>query len=358
MSKRILIDIGHPAHVHYFKNFLKKLTELGHSFKIVARDKEVAQELLNKYSIKFSNRGSGSNNPAGKFIYLLKGTYLLNQIAKSFDPDIYMSFASPYAAISSFINGKPHIVLDDTDHATLSHKLYAPFSDVFINPNGFKVKFNKGSQIFVKSFFELTYLHPKYFSPNLDLLVKYGIDINKKYVVVRFVSWNANHDINAKGLSLKDRMKLIEEISKYCEIHISSEGKIPPSLKKYELNIPPDRIHDVLAGSSLFIGESGTMSTECAVLGVPNIQIRHTIEESKVPGVHLNLVNKGLKTMKKSSDLQGIIKSAQYVLNNYDQVKSKYEANRNKLLNEVDDINALLIDLVNNYPVSLKKYKS
>ena len=356
MSKRILIDIGHPAHVHYFKNIIKKLSERGHSFKIVARDKEVAHELLNKYSIEFSNRGSGSNNPVGKFIYLIKGSYLLNQIAKSFNPDIYLSFASPYAAISSYVNGKPHIVIDDTDHAILSHKLYAPFSDVFINPSGFKVKFKKGSQIFVKSFFELTYLHPEYFTPNSELLEKYGIDVNNKYAVIRFVSWNANHDINAKGLSLKDRIKLIDEISKFCAIHISSEGKLPASLQKYELKIPPDRIHDVLAGASLFIGESGTMSSECAVLGVPNIQIRHTLDKSKVPGVHLNLEKRGLKILKDFKDISGVIEKAFDILNNLETVTADYRNKKETLINESDDINEILCDIIGNYPDSLSKY--
>ena len=39
---RIFIDIGHPAHVHYFKNFIWKMEEKGHTIFISARDKEVS----------------------------------------------------------------------------------------------------------------------------------------------------------------------------------------------------------------------------------------------------------------------------------------------------------------------------
>ena len=46
---RILIDIGHPAHVHYFKNFIWQMQKKGHEFMITARDKEVALNLLDKY---------------------------------------------------------------------------------------------------------------------------------------------------------------------------------------------------------------------------------------------------------------------------------------------------------------------
>ena len=38
---RVLFDMGHPAHVHLFKNIIKKLTADGHEVKITARDKEV-----------------------------------------------------------------------------------------------------------------------------------------------------------------------------------------------------------------------------------------------------------------------------------------------------------------------------
>ncbi|MFW5804449.1 MAG: DUF354 domain-containing protein, partial [bacterium] len=34
---KILIDIGHPAHVHYFKNFITKMSQKGHSFIVIAR---------------------------------------------------------------------------------------------------------------------------------------------------------------------------------------------------------------------------------------------------------------------------------------------------------------------------------
>jgi predicted glycosyltransferase len=43
---RILIDIGHPAHVHYFKNAINQLQQRGHAVFVVAREKEVSFRLL------------------------------------------------------------------------------------------------------------------------------------------------------------------------------------------------------------------------------------------------------------------------------------------------------------------------
>ncbi len=39
---KILIDMGHPAHVHSFRNAIRELEKRGHSVKVTARDKDVA----------------------------------------------------------------------------------------------------------------------------------------------------------------------------------------------------------------------------------------------------------------------------------------------------------------------------
>ena len=48
---KIVIDIGHPGHVHYFKNFIKIMENKNHQFLLFTRDKEVTHNLLNNYKI-------------------------------------------------------------------------------------------------------------------------------------------------------------------------------------------------------------------------------------------------------------------------------------------------------------------
>jgi predicted glycosyltransferase len=43
---KVLIDIGHPAHVHFYKNTIKELEAKGHEVLVTARDKDVAINLL------------------------------------------------------------------------------------------------------------------------------------------------------------------------------------------------------------------------------------------------------------------------------------------------------------------------
>lgn len=50
----ILVDIGHPAHVHLFKNLIWSLKKKGHEVHITARDKEIVLQLLNNYKFDYT----------------------------------------------------------------------------------------------------------------------------------------------------------------------------------------------------------------------------------------------------------------------------------------------------------------
>jgi uncharacterized protein len=109
---------------------------------------------------------------------------------------------------------------------------------------------------------ELAYLHPKRFTPDKTVLQELGVNENEKFVIMRFVSWNATHDVGHKGISFENKLRAIKEFSKYAKVFISSESELPNELKKYKINIEPNRIHDAIAFSSLLFGESATMVSE------------------------------------------------------------------------------------------------
>ena len=108
---KIIVDIGHPAHVHYFKNALNILKEQGHEVFIFARRREFIFELLTAYNFTYYDRGYGSNNFLGKFFYMVKSTIKMYFISRKIHPDILLSFSSPYLAQVSSLLGKPHIAL-------------------------------------------------------------------------------------------------------------------------------------------------------------------------------------------------------------------------------------------------------
>lgn len=80
---RLLIDIGHPAHVHFFRNTIKNLMTDGHEVRITARNKEVALELLNLYRLRYENIGENYQGLLKKAWGMLAIDYRLYRILKN-----------------------------------------------------------------------------------------------------------------------------------------------------------------------------------------------------------------------------------------------------------------------------------
>ena len=274
---KILIDIGHPAHVHYFKNFIFKTIENGHKIKIIARDKEVTLDLLSFYNLDFENRGKGGISFFNKLIYFPYAILKFLVYSSQFKPDYFLSFASPYLPFVSWFFKKPLITIDDTEHDNLTHTIYKPFSSLIITPTYFQKDFGK-KHVKINTIFELGSLHSDIFKPNTLFLKKLNPS-KKKYALVRFVEWNATHDLNEKGFSSQLKEKIVNELSKDLKVFISSEGSLPENLEKYRLKISPEKIHDILFGAEVFIGDSGTMTVEAALLGTPSIMFSSTAKK-------------------------------------------------------------------------------
>jgi predicted glycosyltransferase len=267
---KIIVDIGHPAHVHYFKNFIKIMNSRGHNFLITARDKEITYYLLDALKINYFKRGKGRTSILGKIFYIIEGDYKIYKLAKKFGPDISINFSSPYAAHVSKILRIPCINFTDTEHAKYQHLMSVPFTDVIITPRSYRKKFGK-KQIYFNGTMDLLYLHPKYFQPDIRILSELGISPGEKFIIIRFVAWKASHDVGEIGINYKDKIKLIKELSKYYKIFISSEYDLPHELLKYKLNMRYEEVHNILYYASLYIGESTSMATEAATLGTPAI---------------------------------------------------------------------------------------
>ena len=348
---KILIDIGHPAHVHYFKHFIKMMKQKGHHLEVTARDKEIVHNLLNLYQISFKSRGKGAKSNLGKFFYLFYADFVILSIAKKFKPDLFLSFGSAYAAHASKLLGKPHISFEDTEHATLEHKLYIPFTDVIFTPATYKKDLGD-KQIFFNGTTDLFYLHPNNFLPSESVHELLKIDKNDKFIIMRFVSWNANHDKGQSGLSLKEKIKSVEILSKYAKVFISAEGSLPKELQLYELDIPANRIHDVIYHAEIFVGESGTMSTESAILGTPSIIISTLAPslgafEDFIKLGWMNIFTDFTMAMDKA---ETILKTKNFKINSREQAKI--------FIKERMDLSAFLVWFIEDYPQSLSTLNS
>lgn len=342
---KFFIDIGHPAHVHYFKFLINKLEKKGHHVFVSARDKDVTIELLNDCNIRYYNRGKGKNTLIGKIIYLLKTNLILFKKAKEFCPDLFISFASPYAAQVSFMMNKHHIAFTDTEHAKLGIASFLPFSNVVLTPNVYDRDLGK-KHIRFNGFMEQCYMNEKISSKPI-INPKYII--HDKSVLIRLVSWNASHDIGQSGFLIKDLESLINSIKDSVNIFISCEGNIPKKFIKYELPIQPNSIHNLLKFVDLFIGEGATMASECAMIGTPAIYVNSltagTIKEQEKFGL-----------IYRFSSSKGVLPKALDILKQKD-IKTKYRLRSGEMIKKQINLKKFIYWFITNYPESFKILK-
>ncbi len=334
--------MGHPAHVHLFKNFIWELQKRGHRVLVTARDKEVTIDLLKVYNIEHIVVGKIGNSKIDLLREWVIRDYKILKIAKKFNPDILMGMSNPCAAHVSWILGKKSILMDDTEHASLTHKITYPFADVICTPSCYKKDLGK-KQVRYDGYHELAYLHPNYFTPTPSVLEFFGLKESDTYIVLRFVSWGANHDVGHSGLSLDDKRKAVHTFEKYGRVLITSEQELPDDLEKYRISATPEKIHDLLYYATLLYGESATMASECTVLGTHAIFCDYagrgyTDEEEEKYDLVYNFKNE--ETMGEES-----LNKAIELLNN-PNLKIEGKKKREILLKDKIDVTGFMVNFV------------
>ena len=345
---KILVDIGHPAHIHYFKNCAKILSEKGHEFLFVVRERDSTVELIQATGFDYVLRGKGGKGLIQKLLIIPRIDYKVWKVARKFHAEMFLSFSSPYAAHAATLMRKPHLALDDTEHAKFEHWMCRPFTDVILSPSCYNAKLWKNQMLF-DSFLELCYLHPHYFTPDESVLGRIGVKQGEKYCVLRLISWDANHDVGQHGLTYRDKLALVNELNKVCRVFISSETELDEELKKYQLKIHPRDLHSILYYANLYIGEGGTTASESVVLGTPAIYINSLeaglFDEEKERGLLFHL-----------ETFDAIVDKALSILHD-DKSGVNFAHKRQKLLQDKIDATAFLAWFITNYPESKKIMK-
>lgn len=344
---RILIDIGHPAHVHVTKHFAHKMEEKGHRVLFTCRQKEFIIQLLEAEGFHYVSFGKKYSTTAMKLWGLVKFDWKMLMTNLKFKPDMFVSLGSMYAAQIAALLHKPHICIEDTYNME-QVRLYRPFTDVILTGNYNHPVISQKNEFRMAGYNELAYLHPNRFTPDETVLKELGVKKGEKYVLIRFVAWNASHDVGHQGISMGNKMKAVREFAKLAKVFISSEDELPCELNDYRLQTKPERIHDVIAFASLVFGESSTMSEEAAILGVPSIYINN---DSTYYTKHLERDYQLMYNMTESEEDQ--LKAIQIGLDILRQDDmQKWHDFKETLLHDKIDVTAFLIWLVENYPES------
>ena len=268
----ILFVTGHPAQVHNFRLVREKLIQRGHQVYWLTTPKDIATDLLEKYSIPYHVLKKPSKGTLSKFCTWLSNViWEINYIRKN-KIDLAVTRACPYTTFAAKVAGIKHIALSDTEIAEKRIGFFSRHVDTMIVADSFWLHL-RNDEIRYAGNTELFYLHPNQYTPSpiWDFL---ELKPYTPYAIVRFVKWDAWHDVDlAGGFTVAQKRELIQRIRKYMRVFISSESDLPDDLEEYRIKIPIERMHDAQAAATLFVGESATMASESVVLGTPAIYI-------------------------------------------------------------------------------------
>jgi predicted glycosyltransferase len=269
---RLLVDILHPAHVHVFGALAKELGARGHQVKFTLRDKDVARELLDQHGIAYEllSRQRQGMGLAGEFV---QRSARLWHVAAAFRPHFLAGVMGPsitaVGRLRRVLARDPAriAVFYNTEIAWRTNTVVYPLADYVCTPDAYWGKVH-GNHVTYPGYHELTYLHPHRFTPDPEVPKRHGIDVTHPYFLIRFVSYKSSHDLGVDGLTTAQKVALVRTLEEFGRVYISSESTLPPELEPNKLKIPASDLHQVMAFARMLVGESATMASESAVLGV------------------------------------------------------------------------------------------
>lgn len=261
--------------------------------------------------------------------------FALWKFSRKFRPDVLAAIGGIWAAQVGWVLRKPSVIFYDTETAHLQNSLTYPFATRIVVPNCYQGKLPEHKTIRYSGYHELSYLHPRYFSPCKQIALQNGLDPERDNFLVRMVSWKASHDINLKGWSNAMLLTLVAYLERRGNVILSAEGPLPEALERLRYKGDTSSVHHVMAFCRACIGESATMASEAVVLGVPAV---YAATESR-GYVDEQAQRFGLGSIVPDLQTGPVIKSIEQILQiDQDQIKARHK----RMLEETVDVAALI----------------
>jgi len=312
---------------------------------VTSRVKDITIKLLEDLGIENKCLSTRESGITGLFKELLVRDHNLYKTAREFRPDILTGIAGVSISHVGKLLGRPSVVFYDTETATLSNAITYPFASAICTPDCYMGDLGR-KHVRYRGYHELAYLSPDYFKPDRNVLAEAGVG-EDKFFILRLVSWQASHDIKQKGVSSEIKTKLIDILKQHGKVFISSEAELPAELEEYRLTLSPEKMHHLMAFSTLVIGEGATVASEAAMLGVPAVYLSkpgkglgYTNELEEKYGLIYNYgVEEGALALKKIEEL----------LKNPDLYK-EWQAKKEKMLADKIDVTEFITRFIEMYP--------
>ena len=271
-APKVVIEIGHPADLNFFKNAVSILRKTHHfNVELIVQPRGNLTSIVKKEypDLPFTSFGSHKKSLFGKALnLLLRDMRLLIHLRKR-DYSASAGFQGISTSHVSWLLRKPSVVFDDDVGFKLTYYPYKFFATRIVIPRCIDIK--RKNIIKYSGFKELAYLHPRYFTPDARCLDEYNLQ-PKRYVFIREVT---NTTTDYRGL----KMGQLSEICPYLKeanfnIVLSLEEKRLSNLFEKDciiLREPVRDIYSLMHFAAFTISSGDTMTRESCLLGTPAI---------------------------------------------------------------------------------------
>lgn len=350
---RIAIFANTPAQIHFYRNISKLLHEMGHETCFAIRDYRETKTVADGYGLDYFVYSKSGDQILGRSMKLPLRVLFSSERLKKFKSDMVLGFGV-YDAYVATLLGKPCIEFEDSEPRVnpiyaIELRMYLPFVDTIITPEMFMDDLGE-KHIRVRSYKELSYLHPNHFVADENIFSMLDIDRNDDFVLLRFNSFDAVHDTGISGFNLEQKRSLVRDLEKEMKVFISAEGGLPRDLESHRINIPHHKIHDVLFFAKLFISDSQTMATEAGILGTPAIRCNSFVGVNDMSNFRELEQKYGL--IFNFSDAEEARKKI-FELLSQNNLKSLWADRVNSLLKDKIDMSKFMAWFIDNYPESI-----
>lgn len=246
-SMDVLVTIGAPADVHFFRNTIRLLDDHGHNIHVLAGQNDGATDLLTTYGIDHETiftAGFGGR---------ITNQWRLYRRASEIDPDVMVGVQHVGVVQVAALVGSRSVVFTD-EVTTYRDRLCYPLADQICSPEAIDTHVGD-NHIKYPGYRALAYLHPDRFEPDPQPVWSIGLDPDEPIVVVEPSSSSDRQRLRATDAAVV--------VANPEGVHVSGEDETRTG--------PPESRHDILRYADLFVGETPLLASEAAILGTPAV---------------------------------------------------------------------------------------
>ncbi|MEM9974862.1 MAG: DUF354 domain-containing protein [Pseudomonadota bacterium] len=306
---RVLFDIVHPADVLFFKRPMDVLLARGDEILVLSRKKDVACELLDGFGIPHYPISRAATGTVPLALELARRDLAVWRAIRRFQPHVMIGFGGVAIAHAGRLTGVPALSVYDSENATLQTRITWPFITHLYVPEAYGGPVPRGRTTRWPGTKELSFLHPTSFQPNHDIALSHGVAETGETFFLRVVDWRANHDIGKAGWSGEMLQDVIRHLSARGRVILSSERPLPEAFEAYRYRGPITDVHHVMGHCRMVLGESATMASEAAILGVPGLYAGRDF-----PGYLGDLARAGLLSEVRAAGTEAVLTAADAAL--------------------------------------------